>query len=88
MKIIKLKKVEHKVKIGKECPYIMPNISDDCLLEFENKIIGFYIKDISKYSEKLTKLLSICNKEFRSDNVPKQEMSRGPQGTKKEQLKR
>ena len=30
MKIIKLKQVEHKTKIGKECPYYEPNIKEDC----------------------------------------------------------
>jgi hypothetical protein len=88
MKTLKLKQVEHKVKIGKECPDYEPNITEDCLLEVEGSIVGFYIKDISKYSPKLSQLATIANKEFRSDNVPKQEMSRGPQGTKLDKLKR
>lgn len=88
MKTIKLNKKEHDVKIGKNCPYYEPNIKEDCFLEVDGEIIGFYIKDISKYNTKLSKLISISNKEFRSDNVPKQEMSRGPQGTKKDKLQR
>jgi len=77
MKIIKLKKIEHNVKIGDKCPYYDPTISEDCLLDVDGEIIGFYIKDISKYNKKLTQLLSIANKEFRSDNVSKSNMSRG-----------
>ena len=88
MKTIKLHKQEHNVKIGKDCPYYEPNITEDCMLELDGEIIGFYIKDVSKYSNKLSQLISISNKEFRSDNVPKQEMSRGPQGTKADKLKR
>lgn len=88
MKTIKLHKQEHNVKIGKDCPYYEPNITEDCMLELDGEVIGFYIKDVSKYSIKLSQLISISNKEFRSDNVPKQEMSRGPQGTKADKLKR
>ena len=88
MKTIKLHKQEHDVKIGKDCPYYEPNITEDCMLELDGEVIGFYIKDVSKYSNKLSQLISISNKEFRSDNVPKQEMSRGPQGTKADKLQR
>ena len=88
MKTIKLHKQEHDVKIGKDCPYYEPNIKEDCLLEVDGEVVGFYINDVSKYSNKLSQLISISNKEFRSDNVPKQEMSRGPQGTKKDKLQR
>jgi len=88
MEIIKLKKVEHNIKIGNKCEYIEPNVKEDCLLESDGEIIGFYIKDVTKYSKKLGALIAIANKEFRSDNVPKAEMSRGPQGSKKDKLKR
>jgi len=88
MKKIKLYKQEHNVKIGKDCPYYEPNIKEDCLLEVDGEVVGFYINDVSNYSNKLSQLISISNKEFRSDNVPKQEMSRGPQGTKKDKLQR
>tara|TARA_R110002012_G_scaffold16116_5_gene62744 strand:- start:4208 stop:5020 length:813 start_codon:yes stop_codon:yes gene_type:complete len=76
MKTIKLVKVEHDVKIGKDCPYFKPNITEDCFLESDGEIIGFYIKDASKYSEKLKSLMLIANKEFRSDNVNKTPMDR------------
>lgn len=72
MKTIKLEKVEHNIKIGKECPYYEPNVKEDCLLELDGEIIGFYIKDVTKYSERLNLLLAVANKEFRSDNVTKQ----------------
>ena len=88
MKTIKLQQVSNTTKIGTECPYIEPNIKEDCLLEVDNEIIGFYINDISKYSILAPKYLAIANKEFRSDNVPKQEMSRGPQGNKADKAKR
>jgi hypothetical protein len=71
MKTIKLKQVEHNIKIGKDCPYYEPNIKEDCFLELDGEIVGFYIKDVSKYSERLNLLLAVANKEFRSDNVPK-----------------
>lgn len=76
MKTIKLHKQEHDVKIGKDCPYFEPNIKEDCFLEVDGEIVGFYIKDVSKYSKKLSQLISISNKEFRSDNVPKSLLER------------
>tara|TARA_R110000803_G_scaffold25845_3_gene61719 strand:+ start:4772 stop:5584 length:813 start_codon:yes stop_codon:yes gene_type:complete len=76
MRILKLKEVEHKTKVGKECPYIEPNVSEDCLLEVDGEIIGFYIKDVKEYSKKLNLLLAIANKEFKSDNVHKTKMDR------------
>jgi hypothetical protein len=76
MKTIKLQKAEHNVKVGKDCPYYEPNIKEDCLLEVDGEIIGFYIKDVSKYSIRLSQLISISNKEFRSDNVPKSLLER------------
>ena len=50
MKTIKLEQVEHNIKIGKECPYYEPNVKEDCFLEVDGEIIGFYIKDVTKYS--------------------------------------
>ena len=82
MKTIKLHKQEHSVKIGKDCPYYEPNIKEDCLLEVDGEVIGFYIKDVSRYSNKLSQLMSISNKEFRSDNVPKSLLERSDVFTK------
>jgi len=71
MKTIKLKQVEHNIKIGKDCPYYEPNIKEDCLLELDGEVVGFYIKDVTKYSQRLNLLLAVADKEFRGDNVPK-----------------
>jgi hypothetical protein len=88
MKTVKLTQREHSVKIGDICEYIEPNVTEDCLLESDGEVIGFYIKDISTHSEKAGQLAHIANKELRSPNVPKTEMSRGPQGSKKDKLER
>ena len=71
MKTIKLQQVEHNKKIGKDCPYYEPNVKEDCLLELDGEIVGFYIKDVAKHSERLSLLLAVADKEFRGDNVPK-----------------
>ena len=76
MKTIKLQQVEHNIKIGKDCPYYEPNIKEDCLLELDGEVVGFYIKDVAKYSERLNLLLAVADKEFRGDNVPKTIMDR------------
>lgn len=71
MKRIDLIKIENNTRVGDKCPYIEPNITEDCIF-YENGIpIGFYIKEISKYSEKAQKLADLANLEFRSKNVPK-----------------
>jgi hypothetical protein len=88
MKTVQLIKRPHTVQIGDVCDYIEPNVTEDCLFENEGEIIGFYIKDISTHSEKAAQLAHIANKELRSANVPKTEMSRGPQGSKKDKLER
>lgn len=75
MKHIDLIKVEHNVKIGDECPYIEPNITEDSIF-YDNGIpIGFYIK---KMPDKLCKLADLANAELRSKNVPKSSMDRKP----------
>ncbi len=76
MKIIELEKVEHNRKVGKRCEYIEPNVKEDCLLQSDGEIIGFYIKDVNDYSKKLGALIDIANKEFRSKNVPKSILER------------
>ena len=88
MKTIQLITRPHTVKIGDICQYIEPNVNEDCLFESEGEVIGFYIKDIANYSQKASQLADIANKEFRSSGVPKTEMSRGPQGSKKDKLER
>ena len=76
MKTIQLIKREHNVQIGDICGHIEPNVTEDCLFENDGEIIGFYIKDIAKYSAKASQLAHIANKELRSKNVPKSEMKR------------
>jgi len=76
MQIVNLKKVDHSVKIGDVCEYIEPNIIVDSLFYDGDELVGFYIRDISKYSQKLSDLINIANKELRSSNVPKSTMKR------------
>ena len=67
---------QHDKEMGMDCPFIEPNITDDCLISENGKVIGFYISDVGKYDDKLTTLLNIANKEFRSKRVPKQHLDR------------
>jgi hypothetical protein len=76
MKRIDLQQVEHNRKIGDICEYIEPNLTEDSLFYSDGELIGFYIRDISKYSKKLSDLIAIANKELLSDAVPKQMMKR------------
>ena len=76
MKRIDLIPVEHNRKIGEVCEYIEPNITEDSLFYADGEIVGFYIRDISKYNQKLSDLIAIANKELLSDAVPKQNMKR------------
>jgi hypothetical protein len=85
MKRIDLIKVEHNVKIGDKCVYIEPNVTEDSIFYADGEAIGFYL---TKMPEKMCKLADLANKELRSNNVPKTEMSRGPQGNKKDKLER
>lgn len=85
MKRIDLIQVQNNVKIGDICPYIEPNVTEDCTFYQEGKPIGFYI---SKLPDKAAKLAELANAEFRTKNVPKAEMSRGPQGSKEVKLQR
>lgn len=79
MNRIDLIKVNNSVNIGDACPYIEPNIIEDSIFYDNNKPIGFFIRNISDYSEKCAKLADLADKEFRSDNVPKSKMNRGTQ---------
>ncbi len=73
MKRLDLHKIDHHVKIGKECPSIPPNITEDTIFYEDGKPIGFFIENIEG---KLKQYIEIANKEFRSENVPKTEMAR------------
>ena len=76
MKRVDLIKIEHNVKIGDVCGHIEPNITEDTLFYDNEELIGFYIKDISKYSQKASKLADLADSELRSKNVPKSTMKR------------
>ena len=76
MKRLDLKQIEHETKIGDVCGHIQPNITEDTIFYDDGEVVGFYIKDISKYSEKAAKLVGLANQELRSKNVPKSVMKR------------
>ena len=88
MNKVNLAHQKHDIKVGDICANSEPTIIEDSLFYEDGNLLGFYIKDVSRYNSKLSQLISISNKEFRSDNVPKQVMSRGPQGTKADKLQR
>ena len=73
MKRIDLIKQPHDVQIGQECPYIEPNITEDCIFYEDGIAVGFYIK---KMPEKMCKLANLANAELRTKNVPKSMMAR------------
>jgi hypothetical protein len=73
MKRIDLIPIDHDVKIGQECNYIDPNVTEDCIFYADGEPIGFYLK---KMPEKMCKLADLANAEFRSKNVPKSMMNR------------
>ena len=74
MKKIDLQPVQHEVKIGDECPYIEPNVTEDCIFYADGEPIGFYL---TKMPEKMCQLANLADAEFNSKNVPKTEMARG-----------
>ena len=76
MKRIDLIKMEHSVKIGNKCPYIEPNVTEDCIFYENGEPIGFYL---TKMPENMCKLADLANAEFRSKNVPKSLMARAGQ---------
>jgi len=76
MKKIDLIQLEHQTKIGDVCGHIEPNVTEDTLFLLDGDIIGFYLKDISKHSEKLSNFINIANTELRSKKVPKSLMKR------------
>ena len=76
MKRIDLIQQSHNVQIGDICGVIEPNIIEDSIFYFNDEPIGFYINDISKHSEKASKLATLANHELRSKNVPKSVMKR------------
>ena len=76
MKRVDLVKVEHSVKVGDVCDYIEPNIVEDSVFYDGDELIGFYIRDVNKYSKKLGALINLADVELRSERVPKATMKR------------
>jgi len=75
MKRVDLIKVEHNTKIGQECPYIEPNILEDCIFYEDGIAVGFYIKQMP---EKMCKLADLADNLLHSKDVPKSSMDRKP----------
>lgn len=88
MKKIELQKVAHKFVVGDKVGDVEPNLNHNARFIEDGKTIGFYLRDISEWSEKAGKLADIADYELRSERVPKTEMSRGPQGNKAAKLAR
>lgn len=76
MKRLDLTRYPHAHKVGHRCDYMEPNVNEDCELWDNGERVGFYIHDLSRYAPKLTELMKIADKEFRSKNVPKQLLER------------
>jgi len=76
MKTLDLKVLHHDKKVGGKCDTIEPNVTEDTLFVEDGKAIGFYIRDLSTYSEKAASLADIADKELRSKRVPKSVMKR------------
>ncbi len=73
MKTLKLELTEHDKKRGSRCDYIPPTVTESCLLEYDGKIIGFYLTELP---DKLKQYITIANNEFLSKNVPKSLLER------------
>jgi len=73
MKRIDLIKVEHNTKTGQECPYIEPNITDDCIFYDNGVAVGFYMRTMPK---KMQKLANLADALLRTKKVPKSLMKR------------
>ena len=88
MKHFELEARPLQCSIGQTCEERQPNITGDTIFYEAGIPVGFYIRDIGEYSEKAAYLADIADRELRSNRVPKTEMSRGPQGNKKQKLER
>jgi len=73
MERIDLQNIKHSIKLGSDCPHIKPNVTRDTIFYLDGEPLGFYIKNIKGMVKKFA---AICNAEFKSDRVPKQNMLR------------
>ena len=85
MKRIQLTRVSHKYKRGDKPEKMSPTVSQSGLLYDDDEPIGFYLAELP---ERLKKIATVIDAEFRGDGVPKQDMSRGPQGSKADKAAR
>lgn len=73
MKIIELIPQPHDVKIGQDCPYYTPNVTEDCIFTENGIPIGFFMREMP---ENMRKLANLANSELLSPRVPKSKMRR------------
>lgn len=73
MKKLELQQQKHETKIGKQCPYIEANITEDSIFYLDGEPVGFYM---TQMTDTMCKLANIANKEFNSNNVPKTKLDR------------
>ena len=73
MKRIDLIPIEHSRKIGEQCEFIQPNVTEDCIFYADGEPVGFYL---TKMPDKMCKLADLANAELNSKRVPKTLMTR------------
>lgn len=73
MQRIDLVQVEHSVKIGDNCDYKEPNVTEDSVFYLDGQAVGFYL---TKMPDKMCKLADLADAEFRSKNVNKTILTR------------
>jgi hypothetical protein len=73
MNYVELKQLKHSIKIGDVCGDIEPNVTEDTIFLSDDKIVGFYIKEMTG---RVKQLADVANAEFLSDRVPKSFMDR------------
>tara|TARA_R110000744_G_scaffold315533_1_gene422398 strand:+ start:1114 stop:1923 length:810 start_codon:yes stop_codon:yes gene_type:complete len=76
MKIVHISNNGSEIRTGTRVGSIEPNIFDDCQLIENDEVVGFYISDVNKYSQKLVKLMTLANSELRTNRVPKSLLER------------
>ena len=84
-----MKEVQHEIKVGDRCKFLVPNVTDDCIFTVDGEDIGFYIRSLADFSQDADLFASIANKELRSKNVPKSSMKRSSgfiSGDKKQEV--